>query len=98
MDNQTYENRSKKRYKYNGILIVFLLFAVYIFLQMYLVNANSVDIVKAGEGYINDSIITQGMICREETVLTQNSGGVVDYLVNNGERVSQGGLVAKTYP
>lgn len=98
MDNQTYENRSKKRYRYNGILIVFLLFAVYIFLQMYLVNANSVDIVKAGEGYINDSIITQGMICREETVLTQNSTGVVDYLVNDGERVSKGGLVAKAYP
>ena len=98
MDKQEYQNRSKKRYKTNQILLAVLFLAVYIFLQMYLVNANSVDIVKAGEGYINDSIITQGKICREETVLTQNSGGVVDYLVNNGERVSKGGLVAKTYP
>lgn len=98
MDNQEYESKNKKRFNGNRVLFVFLLLGVYIFLQMYLVNVNSVDIVKAGEGYINDSIITQGIICREEIVLTQNSQGVVDYLVNDGERVSKGSLVAKAYP
>jgi len=54
--------------------------------------------VKAAEGYINDSIISQGIVCREEVVLTQNTGGVVDYLVKNGERVSQGNIIAQAYP
>ncbi len=98
MDNQAYERKSKKRYKYNVFLLVALFFAVYIFLQTYLVNANGVDTIKAVEGYINDSIIVQGVICREETVLTQTTGGVVDYLVDDGERVSKGSMVAKAYP
>lgn len=98
MDQQINEKNTKKQYKYNGILVVILFFAVYIFLQTYLVNANSIDTVKAMEGYINDSVIVQGIICREETVLTQNSGGVVDYLVSDGERVSKGALVAQVYP
>ena len=98
MDNQEYEGKNKKIFNSNRVLFVFLLLGAYVFLQMYLVNVNSVDIVKAGEGYINDSIITQGIICREEVVLTQNSQGVVDYLVNDGERVSKGSLVAKAYP
>ncbi len=97
MDRQTKERQVKKRYKYNGLLVLALFFAVYIFLQTYLVNANSVDTIKAVEGYINDSIVVQGVVCREETVLTQDTGGVVDYLVDDGERVSKGGLVAKAY-
>ena len=98
MDRQTKEKQINKRYKYNGLLVLALFFAIYVFLQTYLVNANSVDTIKAVEGYINDSIIVQGVVCREETILTQSSGGVVDYLVKDGERVSKGGLVAKTYP
>ena len=98
MDNQTYERRPAKRRSKKGIFIVLLFLAVYVFLQMYLVNANGVDTIKASEGYINDSIITQGIVCREEVILTQNSGGVVDYLLSDGERVSKGGLVANVYP
>ncbi|MBR4036505.1 MAG: hypothetical protein IKJ05_07235 [Oscillospiraceae bacterium] len=98
MDNQTYERRPKRRKKKNWIPVIALLLAVYIFVQMYLMNANGVDTVKATEGYINDSIIAQGIVCREEVVLTYNSGGIVDYLAENGERVSKGNLVAQSYP
>lgn len=98
MDNQTTERRPKRRKKKNWIPFMLLFLAVYVFLQMYLMNANGVDTVRAAEGYINDSIISQGIVCREEVVLTQNTGGVVDYLAENGERVSKGNLIAQAYP
>ena len=98
MDEQTTQRRQTRRKKKNWIPLIALFLGVYVFLQMYLMNANGVDTVKALEGYINDSVITQGIVCREENVLTQNSGGVVDYLTENGERVSKGNLIAQAYP
>lgn len=98
MDNQTTEIRTKKRKKKNWIPVIAVFLAVYIFLQMYLMNANGVDTVKATEGYINNSIISQGIICRDEVVLTQGSDGVVDYIMDNGARTSKGNLLAQVYP
>ncbi len=98
MENQRSEKHTSKSKKKNWIPFIALFLAVYIFLQMYLVNANGVDTVRAAEGYINDSIISQGIVCREEKVLTDNSGGVVDYIMDNGERASKGNMLAQTYP
>lgn len=92
------DRRPVRRRKKNWIPVLITVLAVYVFVQLYLMNANGVDTVKAAEGYINDSIISQGIVCREEVVLTQNTGGVVDYLVKNGERVSQGNIIAQAYP
>ncbi len=98
MDNQKIENKYKKRKKANILQLIFFLIAIYIFLQAYLINANKVDFVKASEGYINDSIISQGIVCRDEILLTNNSNGVVDYLIKDGERVSKGHKIAEVYP
>ena len=98
MDNQTTERRPTRRKKKNWLPFIALFLCGYVFVQMYLMNANGVDTVKAQEGYINDSIISQGIVCREENVLVQNTGGVVDYLTENGERVSKGNIIAMAYP
>ena len=98
MNIQENERRPKKKKNYKGLFLAFVFLGVYIFLQMYLVNANKVTTIKATEGYINDSIISQGIVCREESILFNTAGGVVDYLVNDGERVSKGSIVANTYP
>lgn len=98
MDNQTTERRLTRRKKKNWLPFIALFLGGYVFVQMYLMNANGVDTVKAQEGYINDSIISQGIVCREENVLVQNTGGVVDYLTENGERVSKGNIIASAYP
>ena len=98
MNIQENERRPKKKKNYKGLFFAFVFLCVYIFLQMYLVNANKVTTIKATEGYINDSIISQGIVCREESILFNTAGGVVDYLVNDGERVSKGSIVANTYP
>ena len=98
MDNQKIENSYKKRKKVSILPLIVFLVAIYVFLQAYLMNANKVDIIKASEGYINDSIISQGIVCREEFLLTKNSSGVVDYLIKDGERVSKGHKIAEVYP
>lgn len=96
MENDVYRARPKKRKK-GWIPFVVLVF-IYVFRQAYLINANSVDTVKAAEGYINNSIISQGIICREETVLSFSGNGAIDYLAENGERVSKGYALANIYP
>ncbi|MBQ3008608.1 MAG: hypothetical protein IJD80_03365 [Oscillospiraceae bacterium] len=99
MENDVYRGKPERKRRINWLPLIFILFiGLYAFLQAYLMNANGVDTVKAAEGYINDSIISQGIICREEIVLTRTSTGVVDYLVEDGERISKGYLLASVYP
>ncbi|MEG1863191.1 MAG: HlyD family efflux transporter periplasmic adaptor subunit [Oscillospiraceae bacterium] len=98
MDINTRENtpKRKKKFKISYIFMAFLL--CYFFLQIYLVKSNNVETVKAVDGYINDGIIAQGIICRDEIVLSQNINGVIDYLVPEGQRIAKGTLIGKTYP
>lgn len=98
MDNQIFDQRQNRRKKINWWPFIGLLLLCYAFLQIYLMNTNAVDTVKAVEGYINDSIISQGIVCRNEVVLTMQSQGAVDYLVDDGERISKGHLLANVYP
>ena len=100
MTDNVYHAENRKRHKKINIMpvIALLFFGCYLSVQLYLMNANSIDTVKATEGYINDSIIAQGIICRQETVLYKNGDGFVDYLTENGERVSGGHHLADVYP
>ncbi len=98
MENEIYRTKPKKKYSLTFLLPVLLCLGIYGFRQAYLINANGVDTVKAAEGYINDSIISQGIICRDEVLLTNSTSGIVDYLVDDGERVSSGQLIANIYP
>ncbi len=98
-DNVYHAENRKRRKRINWMpLILLFFFGCYLSMQIYLMSANSVDTVRATEGYINNSIITQGIICRQEAVLTRGEGGVVDYLAENGERVSGGHHLADVYP
>lgn len=95
-ENKTeYKSRKKKRKPI--FLLLFIFAAFFLTAQAYAVNYNKIDTVKAAEGYINDSIVAQGIVCRTEVLLTRSSGGVVDYLVSDGERISKSNLVANVY-
>lgn len=101
MGNMEVENKREKRKglkKINFWPFIILGLACYFLFQLYLMNANRVDTVKATEGYINDSIIAQGIVCRNEIVLTKSTEGAVDYLARDGRRVSKGALVGNVYP
>ena len=90
------QRKRKKRINFFPALIVVLLL-VYFVAQWYLINRNKIETVKANEGFINDSILTMGIICREETVISGVSDGYFYYNVENGHRVSSGMLIGQVY-
>ena len=92
------EEKKKKRKKHGLRSIILIFLVIYGFVQFYLMNFNGVDTVKALEGYINDSVISPGIVCRQETVLNKTYDGYVDYLAADGRRVSKGELIANVYP
>ncbi len=51
----------------------------------------------AVSGSIEDLIKTEGFIMRDELVIADNSGSVIDSMVTDGERVSRGQQVAYNY-
>ena len=78
------------------VLTVCLLLVFFV-MQWYLINRNKIETIKANEGYINDSIISTGIICRDEIIIDDVSGGYYYYNVENGDRVSSGMLVGEIY-
>ncbi len=90
--------RIKRKRKIYTTVVVVALLSVYGVTQWYLINRNKIETVKATEGFINDSIMTTGVVCREETVLESTTDGFVFYNVENGQRVSSGMLIGEVYP
>ena len=88
--------RKRKRNIFLPALIGICLL-VYFVMQWYLINRNRIETVKALEGYINDSIISMGMVCRQESVMDKTTAGHIYYNVENGDRVSAGMLVGEVY-
>ena len=92
----TERKKYKKKKKFLPVLIVATLL-IYFVAQWYLINRNKIETVKANEGYINDSILSLGIICREETVISNVADGCFYYNVENGQRVSSGMLIGEVY-
>ncbi len=91
------KNKKKKRNRIIAVFI-FLLLMAYFILQYNLVNNSRIEQVEAMEGYINDSYITNGIVLREEVVLSGSFQGEVDFIVEEGQRVSSGDKIADVYP
>lgn len=89
--------RKRKRNIFWPVLISICLL-IYIAMQWYLINRNKIETVKATEGFINDSIMSMGIICRDETIMQQVAVGSYYYAVENGDRVSSGMLIGEVYP
>lgn len=96
MDQQRPKRKRKRNILWPILAVVCLL--IYIVIQWYLINRNKIETVKATEGYINDSIMSVGIVCRDEIILQDVSSGYYYYSVDNGERVSSGMLVGEVYP
>ena len=78
-------------------ILIGICLLIYFVMQWYLINRNKIETVKATEGYINDSIMTIGIVCRNEYIMGETEGGYCYYDVNNGDRVSKGMLIGETY-
>lgn len=92
----TEQRKRKKKKNFLPVLIVVALL-IYFVVQWYLINRNKIETVKANEGYINDSILTMGIVCREETIIDNVADGYFYYNVDNGQRVSSGMLIGEVY-
>ena len=77
------------------LLAVLLLF--YVGLQIYNSNHSSIQTETATYMTASDTIETTGYIVRNETYLTSDAGGVLNYVLEEGESVKENGVVAQIY-
>ena len=94
------QHRTKRKRKRNIFwpILISICLLIYFAMQWYLINRNKIETVKATEGFINDSIMSMGIICRDETIMQEVSAGNYYYAVENGDRVSSGMLIGEVYP
>lgn len=78
------------------LLAVLLLF--YVGLQIYNSNHSSIQTETATYMTASDTIETTGYIVRNETYLTSDAGGVLNYVLEDGESVKENGVVARFTP
>ncbi|MDR3644469.1 MAG: HlyD family efflux transporter periplasmic adaptor subunit [Clostridia bacterium] len=77
---------------------VSLFLLTYVGYQAYSAFHVSVSTQRAQLRTVEDQIAATGFVLRNETLITTKAGGIVDYLVSDGERVEKGGAVASVYP
>lgn len=85
------EQKSERRYKQSVIngVILFAVFALFIYFSVQLSNGFSTSLSTQRTQVVTDTdyVYLGGYVFRDETVATQASVGVCDYLVADGERV-----------
>lgn len=74
-----------------------LLLLMYVGYQAYLTLYMPVKTQRAAMQTVEDGIPAVGYVVNSETVITANVDGVLDYELDDGERVAKGGTVANVY-
>ena len=77
------------------ILSVFIL--IYIGYQVYNVNKKTISTESAVYSTMKDSINTDAYVIRDEVIIRNNDGNVVNYLIDDGGKVSNNGKIANVY-
>ena len=80
---------------FSTVIAVLLLF--YIGYQVYNSNYKKLQTETADYFTASDSVQAVGIAVRDETILTGNTDGVVDYVIENGGKVDKGGTVVNFY-
>ncbi len=94
---EKFKQRNKRK-KMHPIFFVIVFFTLlYLILQYILIYNAEITSIYAMEGFINDSYTTPGIILRKETVLNSNSLENIDFLVEDGQRVSNTTIIATAY-
>lgn len=91
-----------KRIRSAAAVCIALLILLYV--GFYLVNSQADRFAKQGvrtetamHGQVSDTLQVKGFAIRDEAVLTGDYGGVLNYRVSSGTRVSQGGVIADVF-
>ena len=91
----------KRRSKRAPVRIVILLLAAlavcYVAVQAFIVLHNPYETVLAEKSVMSDSVSCRGAMALTETDVMYDGGGVLNYLLGNGARVSAGTVVAQQF-
>ena len=86
----------KNTFKIIAVFLV-LLIGFYVFFQVYNVANPSYKTEVATLYQVTDSISCQGVIFRDETVVSISQQGIIEYTAENGDKVAQGSIIAKVH-
>lgn len=78
-------------------IIIVVLLLVFIGYQIWRANHSSVVTETAAYASISDTIQAEGVIIRDETLVQQNTAGVITYHISDGTKIAKDGLIATVY-
>ena len=81
-----------------GATAIAVLLLVYVGYQIYLSQYTGLKTETATYSTVSETIDTTGFIIRDEEIVDTNYNGVLNYTVDDGEKVAAGGVLAETYP
>lgn len=87
---------SKKIQTLAAAVLTFLLL-LYVWYQVYLTNHKGIVTEAAMYGTVSDTLQAKGFAIRDETLITDSYSGVLSYRVEDGTRVSNGGVIADVF-
>lgn len=83
-----------KRILVTALTVLAVIYVAYLLIST---NFNIYPTENAIQATITDKIYTNGFIIRDETIINNNSSGVLSYTVSDSEAVKAGGEIAKVY-
>ena len=87
----------KKWLKRIGIIAVALVLLVYIGYQIFNSTYSQIHTETASYAEVDETVSATGFVVREETILSNDTDGVLTYLMEDGDKVSKDGKVAEIY-
>lgn len=80
-------------------LIILLVVAgiAYVGNKIYKIHQYAMETEVALSGSVSNSLFLDGFIVRKETEIFNNTGGVVNFVLNDGEKINKGGVVASIF-
>jgi len=94
------DNKRRFRMPSFKVILTVLIVAVIVYFGVQLYNAinQPLKTVTALQTTVYDEISTVGYFVRQEEVIPQTSGGILQYVVSEGEKIAQSALYANVYP
>lgn len=88
----------KKLKKFKKIIALFLvILTLFVGHRFYLNHTYGIKTEVALKGTINKSFYSEGFIIRRETEIMNSQGSSVNFLLNDGEKINKGGVIAQIY-
>lgn len=88
---------NSKKIRTLGAVVLAFLVLLYVGYQAYQATHQSIRTETAMYGEVSDVLQAQGFILRNETVIDESYSGVLSYRVEDGSRVSRGGVIADIF-